>query len=80
MPRQSLGKTRFPASLPPDLLSRLDAIAKVQHRTRADVIQEAVEAYVSKIGRGTPSAPDAGAKPAGEGAKPAAKGSTKRKG
>lgn len=50
MARPSLGKTRFPASLPPDLLKKLDALAKDQHRTRADVIQEAVEQYVVKAG------------------------------
>ena len=55
MARPSLGKTRFMVSLPPRLLEALDARAAAQSRTRADVIQAAVEAMLgSEVAAGAP--------------------------
>lgn len=55
MPRPSLGKVRFMTSLPPDLMERIDRIATDQHRTRADVIQEAVEQYADRHEKKNPA-------------------------
>ena len=51
MPRKALGKTRFVVSFPPDLLKRLDVIAKAAHQTRSDVVEEAVEVHVGREDR-----------------------------
>jgi predicted transcriptional regulator len=46
--RVSAVVARVTVTLPEDLLSRLDCIAKVESLTRSDVVREAAAAYVTK--------------------------------
>jgi metal-responsive CopG/Arc/MetJ family transcriptional regulator len=39
------------ASLPPGLLEEVDVVAKVEHRTRTDIIREALRRYVDSYKR-----------------------------
>ena len=60
---------RVMLSMPPEFLSRVDAIAEKEHRSRSDLVREALRRYLeSRYGRGTAGADPPGTPPEGCGA------------
>jgi hypothetical protein len=51
MGRKALGKERINITLPPELVSRTDAAAEASDKTRSDVIEEALNAHLPRLGR-----------------------------
>ena len=48
MARPALGKTKYTATMSPDLLAQFDEAAKAIGRTRSDVIEELVRKFVQR--------------------------------
>jgi predicted transcriptional regulator len=48
MSRPSLGKVKYTHTMPPELLERVDELARSLARTRSDVIEEAVRKFVQR--------------------------------
>lgn len=48
MARKALGKTRVIISLAPDVLKRLDSLAKDNHQTRVGIVEDAVIRHLER--------------------------------
>jgi metal-responsive CopG/Arc/MetJ family transcriptional regulator len=48
MPRPSLGKVKYTATISPELLAGLDAVAQALGKTRSDVLEELVRKLLQR--------------------------------